>query len=72
MEEAIMEDEICIGAESKCSNCAFGHFEEDQEPCLKCFESKIHFSQWEIDPNYDVNRKNKTSMQDKGNEVLLL
>lgn len=70
--ETIMEDGINIKVESKCSTCAYGSYDEEQQPCLKCFESDIRFSQWMLNPNYDVNRKNKTSLQDKGNEVLLL
>jgi len=66
-----MECKINARAERRCSTCAFGAFDEDQVPCLTCFESEILYSQWAQDPDYFLNLKNKMSLQDKETSVWL-
>jgi hypothetical protein len=53
-----MEDGININVEIKCSTCVYGPHDEDQEPCRKCFESDIRFSQWKFDPDVVIKLEN--------------
>lgn len=64
----IMECKINARAERRCSTCAFEAFDEDQVPCLPCFESEILYNQWVQDPDCILNLINKMTMQDKGDE----
>ena len=57
--------------ERRCSTCKFGQHDEDQVPCLPCFESEIRFSQWKIDPDYLIDQVNKMTQQDKETSVWL-
>ncbi len=53
-----MKGEIEMNVRRRCRSCAFGHYDEDQEPCFKCFESGIRFSQWKLDYDFVMNLEN--------------